>query len=134
VSHLDLIRDGYAAYSRRDFSFVDETFAEDIDWAVAGAEPMRGRKAVLGFFDSLGERFAGHEISIDDSVESGERLVCFIHHTVTRHDGEQPPPVAAVHDWRFRDGRAVSLREVADTLAFAVAEGMIPADAVPQAP
>ena len=49
MSNIDRMRDGYARYSDRDFSFVDETFAEDIDWRVPVSEPLVGRAAVLGF-------------------------------------------------------------------------------------
>ena len=37
-----------------------------------------------------------------------------------------------LHDWGVADGRLVSLDETADTLAFAIAAGMLPADAVAQ--
>jgi ketosteroid isomerase-like protein len=133
MSHLDDIRSGYAAYSRRDFSFIDDVFAEDIEWTVAGPpEPVRGRDGVRAFFDGLVDQFAGHEITIEDAVEVDDRLICFVRHDFRRHDGAQTPSVAAVHDWRFRGRQATSLREIADTLSFAVAAGMIPADALPQ--
>lgn len=120
------MQDGYAAYNRRDFSFVDEMFAPDIDWATPGPEgPLHGRDAVRGFFEALAGQFAAHEIAVDSQLEQGDRLVCFVTHRFTTNDGATHE-VAGVHDWRFRGEQVASMREVADTMAFAIAAGMIP--------
>ena len=127
MSNAERMRDGYARYSRRDFSFVDEIFAEDIAWRTPGAEAgIRGRAAVLGFFQGLTEMFSAHEIVLDDAVESGDRLVCFCRHRFTDHGGTVHE-VESVMDWHFDDDQVVSMHEVADTLSFAKVAGMIPA-------
>jgi ketosteroid isomerase-like protein len=132
MSHLEEMREGYAAYSRRDYSFADTLFAEDIDWSVPDSPEssgkLHGREAVKGFFETLGEQFTAHTIALDDAVESGDRLVCFVRHTFTRPDGVSTD-VEAVHDWTWRSGQAVKMREIADTMGFAVAAGMMPAPA-----
>lgn len=130
MTHLERVRAAYAAYGRRDFDAAGEMFAEDIEWSVPGpGGQVRGPEAVRAFFDGLVARFSSHEITIEDAVEQDDRLICFVRHTFTRAGGE-PTPVEAVHDWRFRGDQASSLREVSDTLAFAIAAGMIPADAL----
>lgn len=131
MSNLQSMIDGYAAYSRRDFSFVDTLFAADIEWQVVGLPlgTLHGRKAILAFFDGLAEQFAGHEIALRDHVESDDRLVCMVEHVFTRHDGGRTP-VAAVHAWTFRNGEVAKLYEVGDTLAFGVASGAVPAEAL----
>lgn len=127
MSNTELMRDGYARYSRRDFTFVDELFAPDIAWRTPGAEQgITGRDAVLGFFGELTKMFTAHEIVMNDAVESGDRLICFCRHHFTDHAGEVHE-AESVMDWRFRDGQVASMREVADTLAFARATGMVPA-------
>ncbi len=131
----DKMRDAYAAYNRRDFSFVDELFVEDIDWRTPGpGGELRGRAAVKAFFGELTQQFTAHKITIEDSVESanGDRIVCFVRHLFTRPDGESGE-VEAVHDWQFGDGQIVRLREIADTLAFGVVSGMLPAELLEQA-
>ena len=129
MSNLDRMRAGYAQYSNRDFGgVVDDLFTEDIDWKIESLIEVTGRAAVLEFFNGLAEQLAGHTITIDDAIENGDRLVCFVTHAVTRHDGESGQ-FKAVHDWRFRDGQAASLHEIADTLAFAVFSGQVPAPA-----
>jgi ketosteroid isomerase-like protein len=128
MSNIDRLRDGYARYSRQDYDLVDDLFADDIAWSVPGTEPLRGRDQVRSFFGSLGEQFASHTIVLDDAVEDGDRLVAFVTHTFTRPDGESAS-FRAVHDWRFSDGDAVSLDEVADTLAFAQIAGLVPTPA-----
>jgi ketosteroid isomerase-like protein len=130
MSNIDLLRESYAAYGRRDFAGATQFFAEDIVWRIP--DPARatlsGRDAVLGFFVALAQQFAVHTISLDDAVEQGDRIVAFITHTFTRSDGVSGS-VAAVHDWRLRDGKLVSMREVADTMAFAVIAGLVPQSA-----
>jgi ketosteroid isomerase-like protein len=129
VSMSDTIREGYAAYSRGDHTFVDRIFAEDIEWHAPGAEDgIHGREAVKAFFVGLMETFSEHRIRLDDAVETDGRVICFCTHSFTR--GDQTTEVRSVMDWRHRDGQMVSLDEVADTLAFAVAAGMLPAEAV----
>ena len=66
-----------------------------------------------------------HTITCDDYVEGGDRLVCFIQHHVTTLDGKSAA-IDAVHDWHWRDGQVASLKEVADTLTFAVVTGQVP--------
>jgi ketosteroid isomerase-like protein len=67
---------------------------------------------------------SSHTITCGDYVEQGDRLICFVQHHVTTVDG-MSAVIDAVHDWRWRDGRAVSLHEVADTLAFAIVTGQV---------
>lgn len=127
MSNAERMREGYASYSRRDFSFVDEIFAQDIAWRTPGAEQgITGRPAVLAFFEGLATMFRGHEIVMDDAVEVGDRLICFCRHRLTDHDGAVHE-VESVMDWRFSGDQVVSMHEVADTLAFAQAAGMVPA-------
>ena len=128
MSNLDTMRDAYVRYGNRDFDLVNDAFAEDIDWKIEGLMEVTGRGAVREFFSGLAEQFAAHTITIDDAIEHGDRLVCFVTHTVTRPDGETGQ-FKAVHDWRFRDGQATSLHEIADTLSFAVFSGQVPAPA-----
>ena len=128
MSNTDLMRDAYVRYGNRDFDLVDDVFAAEIDWKIEGLVAVTGRDAVREFFNGLAEQFAAHTITIDDSIENGDRLICFVTHGVTRHDGESGQ-FKAVHDWRFRDGQAASLHEIADTLSFAVFSGQVPAPA-----
>ena len=130
MSNVELLRRGYEAYNRRDFTAATEAFAEDIVWRIP--DPARavldGRAAVLGFFEQLAGQFVKHTIALEDAVEAPDRVVAFVTHTFTRLDGATGT-VDAVHDWRLRDGQLVSMREVADTMAFAVIAGLVPAPA-----
>jgi len=125
LSNIDRMRDAYARFGARDYSFVDETFAPGIDWRVPVAEPIVGRDGVKEFFDGLTEMISAHTITCDGYVEDGDRLVCFVQHHVTTVDGKTSD-IDAVHDWRWRDGQVVALKEVADTLAFAIVTGQVP--------
>jgi ketosteroid isomerase-like protein len=125
LSNIDRMRDAYARFGARDYSFVDETFAPNIDWRVPVNEPIVGREGVKQFFAGLTEMLSSHTITCDDYVEDGDRLVCFVQHHVTTVDGKSAD-IDAVHDWHWRDGQVVSLKEVADTLAFAIVTGQVP--------
>lgn len=121
----DRMREAYAAFNRRDFDALDDVFAEDIRWRVPAvlSPEIHGRDGVKVFMRGLAEQFSSHEITLDDAVEQDDRLICFVRHAFTRPDGGGGS-VEAVHDWRFRDGKVVAMREVADTMAFAAAAGM----------
>lgn len=129
MSHADSLREGYARYSARDFSFVDDLFAPDVRWSVPGPQgELHGAEAVKDFFAGLTEMFGAHRIDLVDSVETEDRLWCYVHHTFTSLDG-RPHTVEAVHRWQLADGKVIAMDEVADTVAFGVAAGMIPAAA-----
>ena len=117
----DQMRQAYAEYSARDFGWVDTMMAPDVHWKIVGFGEMAGREAVKEFFNGLTQQFDSHTITLDDSVEAGDRLICFVTHTfIGTH------PVAAIHSWTSSGGQITSLYEVADTMAFAVAAGMMP--------
>lgn len=120
------MREGYERYSSRDYGFVDELFAPDIVWRVPDADGtvLHGREAVHGFFQGLQQQFRAHRIECLDAVEQGDTLACLVRHTIERHDGGGGQ-VEAVHWWRWRDNQITSLDEVADTMAFAHAAGML---------
>ena len=46
-------------------------------------------------------------------------------HSFTAPDGKGGS-VEAVHDWRWRDGKVISMKEIADTMMFAVLTGQVP--------
>jgi len=130
VTYAEWMREGYARYSARDFAFADDFFTPDIRWRVPGPQgEITGREAVVHFFEGLTEMFSAHRIELVDSLESEDRLWCHVVHTLTSHDGAEHK-VEAVHMWTVTDGKVSALDEVADTLAFAVAAGMVPAEAL----
>lgn len=130
MSNVGLIKDAYARYSQRDWSFVDDFLAPTIQWRVPGPQgELLGTAAVMEFFQGLAQQFSAHHIDLVGSLESGDQVWCHVRHTFTSHDGA-PHGVEAVHMWTMNNGKATTLVEVADTLGFAVAAGMIPAEAL----
>jgi ketosteroid isomerase-like protein len=132
MSMTDEIREGYARYGRRDYGFMEDVFAQDIVWNTPGLEsPLQGREAVRAFFGGLAQQFEAHTIALDDAVELDDRLICFCRHSFTPRGGE-PVEVRSVMTWGVRDGQFTSLDEVADTLMFAIAAGMVDPAAIKQ--
>lgn len=131
MSTIAALETAYARYSARDFAFADTFFADDIRWQIVGSDfgTIHGRDAVKGFFGGLTQITTKHTITLRDSVQQGDRIAAFVEHAFTRPDGKVIT-VAAVHRWTFRDGQAVELFEVPDTVAIGVAFGMVPDEAL----
>ena len=53
--NLELLRRGYAAYGSGDMDTINELFADDVVWHVAGRNPLsgdyNGKEQVFGFFE-----------------------------------------------------------------------------------
>ena len=130
MSATDLLREGLAAYSRRDPAMVDTYFAEDIAWRgpESFGQPLAGREAVRAFLAGMAEATAVHEITLEDAIEVGDRLLVQVRHRMVDHAGRVVSFEAHV-DWRHRDGRFTSMHEIADTLPLAIFLGLVPAPA-----
>jgi uncharacterized protein len=104
------IKDGYAAFAKGDFAALNDLFAEDLLWHVAGRSQLagdyRGREAVYGFFAKLMEVTEGsfhldlHAVLADD--DHGVALV-----VATASRGGRSITVNEAHVFHLRDGKVV---------------------------
>ena len=106
--NLELLRRGYAAYGSGDMDTINELFADDVVWHVAGRSPLAGdytgKEQVFGFFATLQELSEGtSRVEVHDLLANDEHGVALVFESATRggrsHEGN------ATHVFHLRDGR-----------------------------
>jgi uncharacterized protein len=106
--NLELLRRGYAAYSSGDMDTINELFADDLVWHVAGRSPLAGdytgKEQVFGFFATLQEMSEGtSKVEVHDLLANDEHAVALVIESATRggrsHEGN------ATHIFHLRDGQ-----------------------------
>jgi ketosteroid isomerase-like protein len=106
--NLELLRRGYAAYGAGDMDTINELFADDVVWHVAGRSPLAGdysgKEQVFGFFATLQEMSDGtSKVEVHDLLANDEHGVALVIESATRngrsHTGN------ATHVFHLRDGK-----------------------------
>ena len=105
-----LIRRGYDAFSKGDMDTINEIFADDIVWHIAGRSALagdyKGKNEVFSFFGQLAERSGGtFSLELHDVLGNDEHVTA-----LTRERGEREGKtldVNGVHVWHVRDGKVV---------------------------
>jgi len=81
---------------------------------------FEGRDQVLEeFFAHAAKSFASVKPEIDEVIEAGDAFVVHGHYDGVAAGTEIPFSLEYVHIWRVRDGRLVSLSQIADTAILA---------------
>jgi ketosteroid isomerase-like protein len=114
-SNADLISGLYAAFGRGDVPAILATLDDDIEWRTPANLPhggdFRGREAIGGFFQGIGEHWDGLEVDVEDLVSGGEIVVALVKaHGRLRTTGEEVA-YSAAHAWTVRDGTPVRFDE-----------------------
>jgi ketosteroid isomerase-like protein len=104
--NLDLMRRGYAAYTSGDMDTINELFADDVVWHVAGRSPISGdyvgKEQVFGFFGRLQELSQGtSQVEVHDLLADAEHGVAIVTESATR-------------DGRSFEGRTVHVLHLTD--------------------
>jgi len=106
--NLDLLRRGYAAYGSGDMTTINELFADDIVWHVAGRSPLAGdysgKEQVFGFLAKLQEMSDGtSNVEVHDILANDTHGVALVTESGTRsgrsHEGH------ATHAFHLLDGK-----------------------------
>jgi ketosteroid isomerase-like protein len=106
--NLELLRRGYTAYGAGDMDTINELFADDVVWHIAGRSPLSGdytgKDQVFGFFAKLQEMSEGTaKIEVHALLANDEHGVAVVTESATRggrtHEGH------ATHVLHLRDGR-----------------------------
>ena len=106
--NLELLRRGYAAYSSGDMDTINELFADDVVWHVAGRNPLagdyNGKEQVFGFFAKLQEMSEGtSKLDVHDLLADDEHGVALVAESATR--GGRSLESNATHVLHLRDGK-----------------------------
>jgi ketosteroid isomerase-like protein len=126
--NLQVVKDGYTAFSRGDISALLALMAEDVEWHIPGtglplAGTYRGRDGVATFFQKLAADTEILDFQPREFVADGERVLVV---------GWERAKVKATNrivelDWimsfTVRNGKVAKFREYTDTKALADAYG-----------
>ena len=105
--NLELLRRGYAAYDSGDMDTINELFADDVVWHVAGRGPLagdyNGKEQVFGYLARLQEMSEGTaKVEVHDFLANDDHGVAVVTESATRdgrnHEGR------ATHVFHLRDG------------------------------
>ncbi|MEY2514800.1 MAG: uncharacterized protein QOJ89_2158 [bacterium] len=113
-SNAEILAGAYQALAAGDVPTVLAALSDRITWRISGRSPLSGRyygiDEVVGFFQAIGERSNGtfrleiHEIL----AGTGDTVAALVTEKAER--GGAVLADAAVHVWRFEDGRAVAFQ------------------------
>ncbi|MYV60684.1 DUF4440 domain-containing protein [Streptomyces sp. SID4931] len=124
VTSIDVVRAAYRAFHARDVDALLETFAPDIEWVhpegmadhgLGGAR--HGHAGVLAFLRRVPSVIGGMLLEPQEFVASGSRVIVLGTRRVTSLDG-RTATLRFVHSWTIRDGKAVRMEDIFDTVAF----------------
>jgi len=104
----DLLRRGYTAYAAGDMDTINELFADDVVWHVAGrsaiAGDYTGKDQVFGFFAKLQELSDGTaQIEVHDLLANDEHGVVLAVESATRSGRSYSGDTT--HVFHLRDGK-----------------------------
>jgi ketosteroid isomerase-like protein len=124
TDNLELIRAAYQAFHDRDVTALLGTMAEDMEWvhpesmsAYGLGGTKVGHEGVRAFLAKVPTVLGGMKLHPVEFVQSGDRVVVFGVRDVTSLSGHTEE-LEFVHSWTLRDGLAVRMEDVFDTVAF----------------
>jgi ketosteroid isomerase-like protein len=128
--NADALRAGYEAFGRGDADGVMAVFDDNIRWEGANATEVPGggthdgKQAVMQMLGSIPENYERFDVTTDDFLEVGDRVVVLFHLDGRTKSGNDVS-VPGVHVWDMRDGKAVRCQALTDTLVLATAQGIV---------
>ncbi|WP_327355108.1 nuclear transport factor 2 family protein [Streptomyces sp. NBC_01304] len=119
-----LIQTAYEAFHTRDVVALLGTMAEDMQWVhpdgmhdygLGGTK--HGHAGVKEFLAKVPTVLGGMKLHPQEFLESGDRVVVFGVRDVTSKSGHTES-LQFVHSWTLRDGKAVRMEDIFDTVLF----------------
>jgi ketosteroid isomerase-like protein len=106
--NLDLMRRGYAAYTSGDMDTINQLFADDVVWHVAGRNQISGdytgKEQVFGFFGKLQELSDGTStVEVHDILADDDHGVAIVVESATRNG--RSIESRTTHVLHLRDGQ-----------------------------
>lgn len=124
TTELDLIHAAYQAFHTRDVDALLATLSEEVEWV--HPEGMReyglggtkhGHAGVREFLGRAATVLGGMKLHPAEYLQDGDRLVVFGVRDVTSRSGHTET-LEFVHSWTLRDGKAIRMVDIFDTVAF----------------
>lgn len=120
----ELIQRAYDGFARRDVAVLLSVMADDVEWVhpdgmtkfgLGGTKI--GHHGVRDFLAHVPTVLGGMRLHPKEFVVSGDRVVVFGTRDVTAHSGHTET-LDFVHSWTFRNGKAVRMEDIFDTVRF----------------
>lgn len=124
---MDLVRESYEAFERRDLDALLDHFPPDIEVHdppdIADAAVHRGREAVKRDWAHVFEAFDDFRVDVEEEHEAGEDLVVFVRYSGRGKASGIDVDAELAHIWTFRGGTPIRLRQFLDRAAALEAAG-----------
>jgi ketosteroid isomerase-like protein len=122
--NVQLVKDGYAAFSRGDISGLLALLAEDVEWQIPGAGlPLagtyRGRSGVANFFQKLAVESEVLDFQPREFVAEGDRVLVVGWERAKVKATNRTAEVDWIMSFTVRNGKIAIFREYVDTKALA---------------
>lgn len=106
------VRDGYAAFNRKDMQEVMEKFDDDITFVIPGKSlqsgTFAGKSEVGRYFQIVGQHTAGtHRLEIHDVIAKDDRVLVLTQALGER--GSEKFDMTVVHIWGIEGGKLTEL-------------------------
>lgn len=126
--NLQVVKDGYAAYSRGDIPGLLALLAEDIEWQIPGpglplAGTYRGRDGVATFFQKLAADTEILDFQPREFVADGDRVLAVGWERAKVKATNRTVELDWIMSFTVRNGKVAKFREYTDTKALADAYG-----------
>jgi uncharacterized protein len=123
-SNTDLVHTAYQAFHARDVEKLLTVLSPDVEWvhpigmAAHGLGGTKhGHAGVREFLAHTPTVIGGMRLEPQELISSGDRVVVFGVRHVTSLSGHTET-LQFVHSWTLRDGRAVRMEDIFDTVEF----------------
>jgi ketosteroid isomerase-like protein len=122
--NVQLVKDGYAAFSRGDIPGLLSLLAEDVEWIIPGAGlPLagthRGHDGVANFFQKLSAEWEILDFQPREFVAEGDRVLVVGWERAKVKATNRTAEVDWIMSFTVRNGKIAIFREYADTKALA---------------
>jgi ketosteroid isomerase-like protein len=120
---LNVVKQAYEAYGRRDIPAVLNLVGEETDWKFVGpaslpySGPRGNRKEVANFFEALERVDETAVFEPREFIETGEHVTVLGWVKVTARDTQRTFDTEWVHVFTVRDGKITRWRGFSDTAA-----------------
>jgi ketosteroid isomerase-like protein len=124
--NVEIIRQVYAGFVKKDLDAILALQAQDSVWSVAGphdripwAAPRRGHEGVADFLKTLGSWLKVEKFEIHDYLANEGKVVALGEQSGTVSSNSKSYAFDFVHVWTVHEGRVTSFRVYYDTIYVA---------------
>ncbi len=126
--NVQVVKDGYAAFSRGDIPNLLKLFADDVEWQVPGAGlPLagtyRGHDGVANYFQKLAAEVDVLDFQPREFLAEGDRVLVVGWERVKVKATNRTIELDWIMSFTVRNGKVAVFREFTDTKALADAYG-----------